>query len=132
MTTGIVTVTETATGTGIVIETAGGATRETTGETTDVMTEETIGVETTVDVHVPATDETANPRPPEIPPTSRNPLPQSKMKSSRQRGQGWKHGKKREKRRRPWAKPRPKLWHLLERPLLKHQQPRALRSLWAL
>jgi hypothetical protein len=83
------------------------------------MTEGTIGAEMIADVHVPATDETANPRPPEIPPTSLSQLPQSKMKSSRQRGQGWKHGKKREKRRKPWAKPRLKLWHLLESPLLK-------------
>jgi hypothetical protein len=87
------------------------------------MTEGTIGgmigVEMIVDVPVPVTDETANPRPPEIPPTSQNPPPQSKMRSSRQRGQGWKHGKKRERRRKPWAKPRLKLWHLLESPLLK-------------
>jgi hypothetical protein len=87
------------------------------------MTEGTIGamtgVEMIVDVRVPATDETVNPRRPEIPPRSRSQPPQSKMKSSRQRGQGWKPGKKREKRRKPWAKPRLKLWHLLERPLLK-------------
>jgi hypothetical protein len=121
MTTGIATVTET--GTGIVIEIAGRATRETIGGMIDVMTEGTIGamigVEMIVDVHVPATDETASLHPPEIPPTNRSQPPQSKMKSSRQRGQGWKHGKRREKRRKPWAKPRLKLWHLLERPLLR-------------
>jgi hypothetical protein len=96
MTTGIATVTETATGTGIVIEIAGGATRETIGETIeetiDVMTEETcamIGVEMIVDVHVPATDGIANPRPrpPEIPPRSPSQLPRSRTKSSRQREQ---------------------------------------------
>jgi hypothetical protein len=97
MTTGIATVTETATGTGIVIEIAGGETREmieeTIEETIDVMTEETcamIGVEMIVDVHVLATGETANPRlrPPEIPPRNPSQLPQSKTKSSRQREQG--------------------------------------------
>jgi len=123
MTTGIATVTETATGTGIAIEIAGGATRETIGETIegmiDVMTGEMIGVETIVGVHVPATDETANPRPPEMPPRSPNQLPQSRMKSSRQRGQGWRHGKKRERLRKPWAKPRLRLWHLQESLLLK-------------
>jgi hypothetical protein len=97
MTTGIATVTETGTGTGIVIETAGAATRgmieETIEEMIDVMTEETcamIGVEMIVDVHVPATGETTNPRPrlPEIPPRSPSQLPQSRTKSSRQREQG--------------------------------------------
>jgi hypothetical protein len=78
-----------------------------------------IGVETIVDAHVPATDVTANPRPPEIPPKSLSQPPQSKMKNSRQRGQGWRLGKRKEKRRKPWAKPRLKLWHLLESPLLK-------------
>jgi hypothetical protein len=87
------------------------------------MTEGTIGAmigaEMTVDVHVPVIDVTPNPRPPEIPPKSRSQPPLSKMKSSRRREQGWKLGKRREKRRKPWAKPRLKLWHLLESPLLK-------------
>jgi len=94
MTTGIATVTETATGTGIVIEIAGGATREMIGETIeemiDAMTEETcamIGVEMIVDAHVPETGETANPRPPEIPPRSPSQLPQSRTKNSRQKEQ---------------------------------------------
>jgi hypothetical protein len=90
MTTGIATVTETATGTGIVIEIAGGATRETIEEMIDVMTEETcamIGVEMIVDAHVLATGETANPRPPEIPPRSPSQLPQSRTKNSRQKEQ---------------------------------------------
>jgi hypothetical protein len=95
MTTGIATVTKTATGTGIAIEIAGGATRETIGEMIeemiDVMTEETcamIDVEMIVDVHVLATGATANPRPLEIPPRSPSQLPQSRTKSSKQREHG--------------------------------------------
>jgi hypothetical protein len=91
MTTGIATVTETATGTGIAIEIAGGATQETIEKMIDVMTEETcamIDVEMIVDVHAPATGETANPRPLEIPPRNPSQLPQSRTKSSRQREQG--------------------------------------------
>jgi len=115
MTTGTVIATETATGTGIVIEIVEGATRETTEEMTeetiDVMTAGmigvTIGAEMIVDVHVhvPATDEIANLRPLEIPleipPKSQRRLLQSKMTSSRRRGQSWKHGRKREKPRKP-------------------------------
>lgn len=97
------------TATGIVIEIAGAAIRETIGgtreEMTVVMTEEMIGamidVEMIGDVHVLVTDETANLRPPEIPPKRHSQPPQSKMKSSRQRGQNWKHGKKRERLRKP-------------------------------
>jgi len=92
MTTGIATVTETGTGTGIVIEIPGAATQEMIEEMIDVMTEGTcamIGEEMIVDVHVPATGETANPHPrlPEIPPRSPSQLPQSRTKSSRQREQ---------------------------------------------
>jgi ribosomal protein L19E len=69
------------------------------------MTEGTIGamidVGMIVDVHALVTDETANPLPLEIPPRSRSQPPQSKMRSSRQRGQGSKPGKKRERRRKP-------------------------------
>jgi hypothetical protein len=93
-------------------------TGETREEMTDAMTEEMIGamidVEMIGGVHVPATDETANPHPPEIPPKRQSRLPLSKMKSSRQRGQNWKHGRKRGKPRKPWVKLRPKLWHSLE------------------
>jgi len=89
---------------------------------TDVTTEEMIGamtdVETTGGVHIPATDETANLRLPEIPPKRQSRPLQSKMKSSRQRGRNLKHGKKREKPRKLWMRPRPKLWHLLESPLV--------------
>jgi len=116
----IVTETATATGKGTVIEIAGAATRETIGETTeemtDVTTEEMIGamtdVETIGSVHTPATDETANLlRLPEILPKRQSRPLQSKMKSSRQRGRNSKHGKKREKPRKLWMRPRPKLWH---------------------
>jgi hypothetical protein len=65
-----------------------GGTRE---ETTDAMTEEMIGAMIDVGmiggVHVPATDETTNPHPPEIPPKRPSRPPLSKMKNSRQRGQ---------------------------------------------
>jgi hypothetical protein len=86
---------------------------------TDVTTEEMIGamtdVETTGGVHIPATDETASLRLlPEIPPKRQSRPLQSKMKSSKQRGRSLKHGKKREKPRKLWMRPRSKLWHLLE------------------
>jgi hypothetical protein len=99
VTTGIAIVTEnataTVTATGIVIERPEAATRgtieEKTEEMTDVMTEETIGamidVETIGGVHVRVTDETVNLRPLKIPQKRQSRLLQSKMKSSRQRGQ---------------------------------------------
>jgi hypothetical protein len=120
-------VTETVTGTGIVTERAevatpamtGGTTEERTDATTEGMIGAMIGGEMTVDVPVPATGGTASPRHPKIPPNSQSRPLRLRTRSSKQRGQNWKHGKKRERLKRPWGKPRLKLWHLQEGLLLK-------------
>jgi hypothetical protein len=126
MTTEIATVIETATGTGIVTEIAGGVTLVMTGGTIEEMTDATtegmidvkIGAGMIVDVPVLATVGIASPRHLYIPQKSQSQPLLLRMRNSKLREQNWKHGKRRERLKKPWAKQRLKLWHLQER-LLK-------------